>query len=39
MYVVGAFLLLFGFYKHRRRMLFLSGVIPLLLAFGLYFKN
>ncbi len=38
-YIAGAFLLLLGFYKRRRRMLLLSGVVPLLLAFGLYFKN
>jgi hypothetical protein len=38
-YIAGAFLLLFGFYKRRRRMLFWSAVVPLLLAFGLYFKN
>jgi hypothetical protein len=38
-YIAGAFLLLLYFYKRRRRMLFLSGVVPLLLAFGLFFKN
>jgi hypothetical protein len=38
-YIVGAFLLLLYFYKGRRQMLFLSGVVPLLLAFGLFFKN
>jgi len=38
-YIAGAFLLLLGFYKRRRRMLLLSGIVPLLLAFGLFFKN
>jgi hypothetical protein len=38
-YIAGAFLLLLGFYQGRRRMLLLSGMVPLLLAFGLYFKN
>jgi hypothetical protein len=38
-YIVGAYLLLLYFYKRRRNMLFLSGLIPLLLAFGLFLKN
>ena len=38
-YIAGAFLALIYFYKRRRRMLFLSGIVPLLLAFGLFFKN
>jgi hypothetical protein len=38
-YIAGAFLALLYFYKRRRRMLFLSGIVPLLLAFGLFFKN
>jgi hypothetical protein len=38
-YIAGAFLALLYFYKRDRRMLFLSGIVPLLLAFGLFFKN
>ena len=38
-YIAGAFLLLLSFYKRRRGILFLSGVVPLLLASGLFLKN
>jgi hypothetical protein len=38
-YIAGAFLALLYFYRRHRRMLFLSGIVPLLLAFGLSFKN
>ena len=38
-YIAGAFALLLYFYKSRRRMLFLSGVVPVLLALGLFLKN
>ena len=38
-YIAGPFLALLYFYKRDRRMLFLSGFVPLLLAFGLFFKN
>jgi len=38
-YIAGAFLALLYFYKRDRKMLFFSGIVPLLLAFGLFFKN
>ena len=38
-YIAGTFLALLYLYKRDRRMLFLSGIVPLLLAFGLFFKN
>ncbi len=38
-YIVGAFMLLRYFYKRRRGVIFLSGVVPVLLALGLFLKN
>lgn len=38
-YIAGVFLGLLYFYERRRKMLFLAGILPLLLAFGLFLKN